>query len=289
MCIRQISTIYTGDPLGLPPFIASIKLLQNMDTTNAHSDILKGVIMTKLQGVALECIPADPTIEQIIDNLKKYIKSDSSEVIQGKLMALKADRTNLTDFASKAESLAEQFKRALILENIPKENATKMTTKAIAQLCRANARSTVVDTLMAGENFETAKDAIAKYIIETRTESNKPPPNNIMAIRQTNRHHNNRNRFPRNGFNNNRYGNPNRNYDRYSEQNRNQSFGRQNNYRSNRGRNWQRGNDNRNNNWRGNSNRPRRQNVFFTENSTAPPSGAPRAREIVQMRQAEED
>lgn len=291
MCMRQLNTMYSGDPLGLPPFIASIKLLQKMDTTNSNSDLLVSVIMTKLQGAALDSITqTDPTVEQIIESLKKNIKSDSSEIVQGKIMALTADKTNLTDFASKAEGLAEQFKRALILENIPNETATKMTTKAIAQLCRANTRSTVVNTLMAGDNFETAKDVIAKFIVETRTESNKHNSNNgnnVLAYRQTNRSY--RNNFNRNGYNNNRYANQNRNYYRSGEQNRNQYHGRQNYNRSYRGRNSQRNNDNRNNNWRSNSNRPRRQNVFYTENSTAPPSGAPRAREIVQLGQAEEN
>lgn len=284
MCIRQINAIYSGDPLGLPPFIASIKLLQTLDSNNAFSDILKGVILTKLQGVALESIPTDATIEQIIESLQKNIKSDSSEVIQGKLMALKADRTNLTDFATKAEALAEQFKRALILEKIPNENATKMTTKAITQLCRANTRSTVVDTLMAGENFETAKEAIAKYIVETRTESNKNQAN-VLAYRQSNRQYHNRGfqqtRFQRNNYNNNYYRNRNngqrQGFNGNTQQNQNNFRGRRNNYRGNQ-----------NGNWRNNS-RPQSRRVYYTGNNETPPSGADRIQtQQVNIQQAEQ-
>lgn len=168
------------------------------------------------------------------------------------------------------------------LKLFPNENATKMTTKAITQLCRANTRSTVVDTLMAGENFETAKDAIAKYIVETRTESNKNQAN-VLAYRQSYRNNNNRNfqqnRFQRNTYNNNynrnRYNDQRHGYNRNAQNNRNNFRGRRNNYRGNQ-----------NGNWRGNR-RQQPGRVLYTENSESLPSGGNQAQHI-QIQQAEQ-
>lgn len=268
MCIRQLNTIYTGDPLGLPPFISSIKLLQSMDKESTHREILKGVLLTKLQGKAREAIQENATIEEIIANLKKYIKSDSSEVVQGKLMALRADRNSLTDFAGKAESLAEQFKRALRLENIPNENADKMTTKAITELCRANTQSTVIDTLMAGEQFATAKDAIAKYIVETRKESGKQQVLFFRNYNQRGRGYNyNQNSY---AYRNNK---PNyrQNTGNFRGGNNNRRGGHANNsYRNNRSRghnNYNRGNSGQN------TSRPHRHiRIISEENGEAPAS-----------------
>lgn len=273
MCTRQLSKIYEGDPLGLFPFIASIELLQKMDKENVFTDILLNVVMTKLQGIALESIPKeDVTIQKIIDGLKKNIKSDNSEIIEGKIMALKADKNNLTDFTERAELLAEEMKRALMLEDIPNEKATKMTTKAITELCRANTNSTLVKACIASEHFDTPKDAIAKFVIETRSENNeKKQQGNVFAAQHTNRYFNNRNRFQRN-----RYANHNRNYDRNGGQNRHAQRGRGNF----RGGNL-RGRGNNGNNYRGNQygswrDRHNRGRVFYAENNESPPSGGTR-------------
>lgn len=171
LCTRQLNTMYSGDPLGLPPFIDAITLLQQIDTTNEHSEILKGVILTKLQGTAREILPTNATIEQIKITLVNKIKPENSKVVLGRMVALKADRTNMNDYAKRAENLAEQFKRSLILENVPNEKASEMTIDQTIELCRTNTRSSIVKSVLAATKYEDAKEVVAKFIIESRTDS----------------------------------------------------------------------------------------------------------------------
>lgn len=121
MCTRTINTIFSGDPLALQPFIDAIEACEGLDENNAFTATLKCVILMKLQGIARDCIDdaANMTIAQIKKKLKDTIKPETSIVVEGKLAALKADRNNFTDFAKKAEALAEQFQRSLVLEGMP--------------------------------------------------------------------------------------------------------------------------------------------------------------------------
>lgn len=267
LCTRQLNTMFSGDPIGLPPFIDAINLLQRMDTSNEHSEILKGVILTKLQGTAREILPQDPSIEQIKTILNEKIKTESSKVIMGRMMALKADRTNFGEYAKKAESLAEQFKRSLILEKIPNEKANDMTIDQTIDLCRNNTQSPIVKSVLASTKFDDAKDVIAKFIIQSRTENTDQQ---VMAFRQTNRYNNgNRNNAQHNnGMNSSGRGRSN------YRGNNNRSYGNRNDFQRNRSGNG-RGNYRPHNNWRGNSNRNgANTRVFYSENSAAPPSGA---------------
>lgn len=102
LCARTITHVYKGEPIGLKPFILSIDLLESMAETGENENILTRFILTKLEGNALECIPKStqsPTLNITIikEALKAKIKPENSKVIVGKLLAIKADRTNLAD------------------------------------------------------------------------------------------------------------------------------------------------------------------------------------------------
>lgn len=99
---------------------------------------MKGVIWSKLKGKAREYVPTGATIKEIKEKLNKNIKVPSSKIISGRLMALKADKRNFGDYASKAEELAEQLKRAYISEDIPNERANQMTIDQTIELCASN-------------------------------------------------------------------------------------------------------------------------------------------------------
>lgn len=47
---------------------------------------------------------------------RKTIKPDSSKVVEGRMLALKLNKINSTDFAKETEKLAEALQRSLVIE-----------------------------------------------------------------------------------------------------------------------------------------------------------------------------
>lgn len=96
---QTINRNYAGDPLGLQSFLNSVMLLKSM-TGETHTALLKQFVLSKLEGKALESVPQNPgSTEDIMAALKARIKPEGSKVVTGKLMALKTDRLNATDFS----------------------------------------------------------------------------------------------------------------------------------------------------------------------------------------------
>lgn len=281
LCARTLNTTYSGDALALTPFLKAIKLLQTMDEATLHTDILRDYILTKLQGIAIECIPPNADVQQIMDTLSEKIKPENSKVVAGRLMALRADRSNFSDYTKKTEELAEKLNRSLVLEGIPTQKANEMTIDKTIELCRNNTTSPIVKSVLSSATFKDPKEVVAKFIIESRTETNE---HNVLAFKSK------RNTFNTNFNGRKTYSNMNRNTYRNNNNrkafwNRNSNINNNNGYRNNNN-NWRKRNDYRGrrdrNNWRGNRNR-----IFYTENQSAPPSGADQ-QQSVQIIQAEQ-
>lgn len=157
---------YSGEPLQLETFLNDIALLKEV-TEDDNKIVMVRYVKSKLSGVALEWLPEDAdNIEKIIDALRAAIKTESSKVVASKLMALKSDKMNLSKFSELAEKLAEDFRRSLVVEGISKIKATEMAVDKTVELCRKNARSTSVGTIIGSAKFEKPSEVIAKYITE---------------------------------------------------------------------------------------------------------------------------
>lgn len=162
-----------------------------------------------------------------------------------------------------------------------------MTIDKTIDLCRSNTSSAIVKSVLASTKFENAKDVVAKFIIESRTETVEKQVLSFNSNRGNNQnrgnsYNNNRgrgqnfqNNFRGNGYNNNGYNN--RNYNNNRNFNNRGNFRGRNNYRNNNyNNNGNRFNSNQNNN-------PRNGNIYYAENQQAPPPGA----QNVNMRQAD--
>lgn len=283
---KILSNNFSGNPLELDAFLNSIELIQTVVGTN-HPGIVLHFIKSKLVGKALEAIPTGATsILEITTALKDKIKPENSKVIAGKMMALRADNKNKTEFAKVAEELAEAFKRASIVEGIPQVKSSEMAIDETVKMCRNNAKTDLVKGILAASKFESPGEVIAKYLVESTNEVQEKQILAYRAIqRQNNRGYNNNNNNRgnnrgRRGFNNN-YGNGNygynnnfnRNnsnrYNNYNNNNSNNGRGRgyNSNYRGNNRGNY-RGNYNRGNNSNNYDNNDR--NIRYAENSEGP-------------------
>lgn len=278
-----INRNYDGNPLCLNAFINSIELLKELSHDGLRAIFLRFII-SKLEGKALESIPANPAdVNEIITALSRQIQPDNSKVVAGRLLALRPDRSKLAEFSEQAEKLADSLQRSLIIEGISQAKAREMSIDKTVEVCRGAARSDLVKSVLASTKFDSPKEVIAKYVVESATEDKEKQ---ILAYRAFQRQNNNRgnrggynhaNRYHSNG-NRGRDGTGNRFGNNYSGRN---TYSGRNNYGGNNRNYTNRGSSNSNNRGRGNffpspnntngyrSNENNR-NIRYTENCEDP-------------------
>lgn len=254
----HINKTYTGDPLGLNSFIDSINLLISLATTNTLRTLLLAFIKTKIDGRAREFISeTDNSVELIKTALITNIKPDNSKVVEGRMLSLRLNVTNQQDFATKADELAEALRRSLIIEGMSHTKANEITIDKTIELCRANARSDLVKSVLEASTFNQPKEVIAKLLIQTDKAKKE---HQILSFKSNPRHQsqnkigpkwhqNSTNRFNNRGNNSNHNNNNNnQNHSNFRYNNRNNQNGqrRQLNMQNNggyRNRNFNSNND----------------------------------------------
>lgn len=229
--------------------------------------------MTRLEGIAREAIVIEPTNpNDIITQLRAAIKTEPSKVIEGRILALRTERTNLTKFAERAEELAEQLRRSLITEGFSKPKAKELSIEKTVELCRKSARNDTVKAVLAASKFTEPKEVIAKMIVEIN--NLKLDNNSSQYTRGNGNHKKNGNGYP-NKYSKNNNRNSNHNDHHQGHNNRRNS----NNYRpnySNNNNNTRHGQNNSNGRTFTNSNyrRTSEQNVrVITGNEIHPGNG----------------
>lgn len=182
MASGHINKTYSGDPLALTSFIDSIQLLQTLATSEALRTFLVAFLKTKIDGKAREFISeTDDTVAAIVNKLRANIKPDNSKVIEGRILSLKLSGSNQEEFATKAEELAEAFRRSLVVEGVTPVKATEMAVDKTVELCRANARSDLVKSVLEATAFANTKDVIAKLLTQVDKAKNE---NQILAYKK---------------------------------------------------------------------------------------------------------
>lgn len=275
---QQINYTYSGDPLKLDSFVNSINLLKEL-TEAEHEKTLVTFIISRLEGKALQCVPAGcNNIDVLIEALKKRLKPIHSKVIIGRLMALRPDRSKLTDFADEAEKLAESLERSLIFEGIPQEKSHEMTVQKSLELCLSCAKSDFLRSVLTTTDYDTPGEVLSNYVIQSKADNDHRQVLAYKSNRNQNPRHNNNRGHRYNNYNNNRggrggnnnsnngsYRNGNRNFNQYSKNNNNRHY-HSNNGNSNSNAN--RSNSSYQNNYSSNNNQNR--NVRYSENFQDP-------------------
>lgn len=242
LCSNTINKNYNGDPLGLEAFINSVMIVKTT-TTNQHDNILRDVVISKLEANALEVLP-DPkptTTDAVLAALKSGIKLENSDIIMGKIIAMKSENLSAQEFSKKAEELALSLRRSYISEGITKAKANEMAIKETIKLCKASSKNVLVKSILSSASYTEPRDVIAKYLTETENEKTETK-NNILTFRgnsqnRGNYHNNNgyTTQYRNNQYQNRRTFN-NYNHNNYNNFNRNRSYGN-NSYRNQPNRN----------------------------------------------------
>lgn len=269
---RTINYKFSGDPLALDSFVDAIKLLTSL-CKQENKEICIQFIMTKLEGEAREAIETEPTsTDEIITQLKEHIKPESSKVIEGRILALRSDKTNLITFSQRAEELAEQYRRSLCNEGYSKAKAKQLSIERTVDLCRRSARNDQVKSIIAATTFTEPKEVIAKMIVEI---NNVKWDRSVTNKKQNNFHKKNSNKYKSNNgqsYKNNSGASNSQNSNTNKQNNGNGNGNRhgRNNYSNGNGNSRTYHNSN-------NSNNGRRQNEqslrYYSGNETTPGNG----------------
>lgn len=201
---------YNGDPLKLNSFVDSINLLESMAEDNENKALLFIFAKSKLEGKAREYIPDScKDIPDLIKILKDKLRPESSKIVEGRMLALRADRSTLQEFSRKAEELSEAFRRALVVEGIPLKKAEELTVDKTVELCRSNTNSDLVKSVLASSSFESPKLVIAKMITELNLETKEKQ---ILSFRSKSHFNKNKNNNGNNKYSNNNTNKKNNNW-----------------------------------------------------------------------------
>lgn len=192
---QAINKNYAGDPLSLDAFVNSVNLVKSVDTAKQYGEQLKTFVLAKLEGKALECVPQDGTLDEILKALKKNITPENSKVITGRMLSLRFNKNSASTFAAEAEKLAEALQRSLIVEGISQTKAKEMAVERTVEMCRQSAKSDLVRSVLAAASFNDPKDVVAKLITEQNTHDTE------RQILYFNRQNNNNFRKNNNGYN----------------------------------------------------------------------------------------
>lgn len=247
MANHMINYKFAGDPITLDSFIDAIELLQELCEPQNKNLLLK-FIMTRLEGLARESIVGTPqSADEIITQLRVAIKTESSKVIEGRILALRADKTSLIKFSEQAEKLAEQFRRSLVIEGFSKEKAKEIAIEKTVDMCRKSARNDTVKAVLAATKFSEPKEVIAKMIVEINNIKQDKAQNSYTHKHNNSNKNNHNNKNGSNNRNNNKtwnkhnndYGNSSKSTNGSNHQNNNNKY----NQKSYTNNNYKRGND----------------------------------------------
>lgn len=264
---------FDGDPDLLDGFIDGLELLKEL-VENENKKVFIKFVMTRLEGEARGLFKEAPNdIDIIINRLKEKIAFEPSKVIEGKFLALRADRSSLLKFSDLAKELASKYNRSLVREGFSIDKAKEITVEKTVEMCRKSAKSDTVKAVLAASSFNEPEEVIAKMIVEINNLKNDKP--HASYAHKYNNNHNKNGNFRNSNGNSNQNRN-NRNSNNNSIRNHNNSQHRNNSHNSNGSQNnnnyrnnYNNGN-NYNNNSRQNYNRSNQSNQtvrHFSDNS----------------------
>lgn len=216
-CHAAIDYKYDGAPTGLGTFLDAVDLLGAVVEDDNKPTLIK-FIMTRLEGKAREAIIKTPKeTEEFGEQLRKAIKFEPSKVILGRILALRAERTNLNKFSDRAEELAEQYRLSLVAEGFEKEKAKELAVEKITELCVSQSRHDRIKSILLAKTFKEPEDVTSKMIIEI---------NSLRLESAQNSHKNSNSNQNRSGKNYNNKHSNGKNYNGNSNQNRGNSNNR---------------------------------------------------------------
>lgn len=166
MATGLINYKFSGDPLKLESFLADVEMVEAL-AEEENKEFCVKFVKAKLEQKALECLPENvEKISDITDALKSKIKTESSDVVDGKILALRLKSGNFSEFAKRAEELADEYRRSLVNEGITKIKAEEMAVKKTIELCRRIANNETVKSVISSTKYDKPSEVLTTFITQ---------------------------------------------------------------------------------------------------------------------------
>ena len=163
----SIVSHFNGENDKLQTFINSVELLQKI-VTGIDTNIIIQFIKTRLGDSALVNLPSNITsVDQILNSLKSTYKFEHSTIIEGKLCAIKVNYDKLSNFTDEIDRVGQLLLRSLTWEGCSKTKSEEIVKNKVVEICRAAARNEFIRTVIASSSFETYRDVLAKFSLES--------------------------------------------------------------------------------------------------------------------------
>lgn len=223
LCAPTLNYKFSGDPSKLECFLNDIEMLEEV-VEEINAEMFFKIVVAKLEGRALEAKTEDvETIAQLKQSLRKSIKHEDSKVIEGKMLALRLDKTSNVKFSEQLENLAEQLRCSYIAEEYSKKKASELSIQHTVETCMKQTKYDSVKSILMSSSFTSPAEVVAKMtVVQNKFKQDKFESNaqNKPNFYQQNRRgkfgrgnfHNNRNNFFRNNDNQQSNENGNRNH-----------------------------------------------------------------------------
>lgn len=143
--------------------------------------------------------------------LKTTVKKESSSIVESKFDALFFDNRNLSDFATQAETIGNQYKDALVAEGCSRSFADQMTINKMIEVCRKSARNDSIKCVLASATYDSHTAVLSKFRTEValfkkeRQQKFGSNSSNTYTASQNNNNSNQRNFRNNNSFHSNTY------------------------------------------------------------------------------------
>lgn len=153
---------FDGKAEGLQTFLNSLDLLETIKET--HESVAVAIIKTKVKGTLLTAIDSETTINGIKTIIKANTKGESVQSVTAKLLAVRQNNKNASDFTKEIEELSEKLKIAYLMDGIPGASADRYAAQAAVKTLRSNANSAEARIVMKAGQFANTAEAITKFM-----------------------------------------------------------------------------------------------------------------------------
>lgn len=170
---EQFKGKYDGNSDELPSIIRIIDSIAEDTPANLVASSINWLV-SRFTGRAAEAVPdGTETFAELKAGLKAYIKPDSVRELESRMVTLTLGN-NAGEFAKKMDDLSEDLRKAYLRTGVPHAMALQMTIDKTIELCRAQARTTMVETAFQHPQlFTTPKEVTSKFVVESNKQKEK--------------------------------------------------------------------------------------------------------------------
>lgn len=169
LCAPTLNYKFSGEYTKLASFVNDITMLNEV-VEDTNKDFFLKILKARLEGKAIEAINDNVRdFDSFVKEVEAVSQPDSSEVVEGKLLALRIDKMSVAKFTKQCEELTQALRNSYISEKHTKEKATELTIKKTVEVCRRQARTEAVRSVLGAATFTSPSAVVSRLVTEQNT------------------------------------------------------------------------------------------------------------------------